>query len=120
MILDVGVDNAAALAKRLGITSDVPDYPSIVLGTSSVSVLDMASVYSTFADNGEHVDPVVVSRVTDAKGTVLYEAPNSRQRVLSEDVAQGVNWFEPGDRERHGHGRVRPARGRHRYHRRVP
>ncbi len=92
MILDVGVDNAAALAKRMGITSDVPNYPSIVLGTSSVSVLDMASVYSTFADNGEHVDPIVVSRVTDAKGAVLYEAPNTRQRVLSEDVAKGVNW----------------------------
>jgi penicillin-binding protein 1A len=92
MILDVGVDNAAALAKRMGISAEVPDYPSIVLGTSSVSVLDMASAYSTFADNGEHVDPVVVARVTDAKGTVLYEAPNERERVLSEDVAQGVNW----------------------------
>jgi penicillin-binding protein 1A len=92
MILDVGVDNAAALAKRMGITADVPSYPSIVLGTTSVSVLDMASAYSTFANDGEHVDPVVVSRVTDAKGTVLYEAPNERERVLSEDVAQGVNW----------------------------
>jgi penicillin-binding protein 1A len=92
MILDVGVDNAAALAKRLGITSEVPDYPSIVLGTSSVSVLDMASVYSTFADNGEHVTPVVVSRVTDAKGAVLYEAPNNRERVLNDDVVKGVNW----------------------------
>jgi penicillin-binding protein 1A len=92
MILDVGVDNAAALAKRMGITADVPTYPSIVLGTASVSVLDMASAYSTFANNGEHVDPVVVSRVTDAQGTLLYEAPNDRERVLSEDVAQGVNW----------------------------
>lgn len=92
LILDVGVDNAAALAKRLGITADVPDYPSIVLGTSEVSVLDMASAYSTFADMGEHIDPIVVARVTDAKGTVLYEAPNERQRVLSEDVAKSVNW----------------------------
>ena len=92
MILDVGVDNAAALAKRMGITADVPAYPSIVLGTSSVSVLDMASAYSTLANNGEHVDPVVVTRVTDAQGTLLYEAPNDRERVLSEDVTQGVNW----------------------------
>jgi penicillin-binding protein 1A len=92
MILDVGVDNAAALAKRMGIQADVPEYPSIVLGSASVSVLDMASVYSTFADNGEHVDPVVVTRVTDARGSVLYEAPTERDRVLSEDVAKGVNW----------------------------
>jgi penicillin-binding protein 1A len=92
LILDVGVDNAAALATRLGVSADVPDYPSIVLGTSEVSVLDMASAYSTFADKGEHIQPSVVSRVTDAKGTVLYEAPSQRQRVLSEEVAQGVNW----------------------------
>ena len=49
-------------------------------------------------------DPVVVSRVTDAKGAVLYEAPNTRQRVLSEDVAQGRQLdVEPGGRERHRH-----------------
>jgi penicillin-binding protein 1A len=92
MILDVGVDNAAALATRLGITAEVPTYPSIVLGTTSLSVLDMASAYSTFANNGEHVAPTVVARVTDAKGTVLYQAPNERERVLSEDVAKAVNW----------------------------
>lgn len=92
MILDVGIDNAVALAKRMGVTGDVPEVNSVVLGTSSVSVLDMASAFSTFADNGEHVEPVVVSRVTDAKGTVLYEAPNERERVLSEEVAQSVNW----------------------------
>jgi penicillin-binding protein 1A len=92
LILDVGIDNAVALAKRMGITSDVPEVNSVVLGTADVSVLDMASVYSTFANNGEHVDPVVVTRVTDAQGALLYEAPTDRERVLSEEVAQGVNW----------------------------
>jgi penicillin-binding protein 1A len=92
MILDVGIDNTVALAKRMGVTGDVPEVNSVVLGTASVSVLDMASAYSTFANNGEHIAPAVVSRVTDAKGTVLYEAPNERDRVFSEDVAKGVNW----------------------------
>jgi penicillin-binding protein 1A len=92
MILDVGADNVVALAERMGVTGDVPEVNSVALGTASVSVLDMASAYSTFANDGEHIDPVVVTRVTDAQGALLYEAPTERERVLSEEVAQGVNW----------------------------
>ena len=92
LVLDAGIDNVVSLARRMGIRGDVPEVNSVALGTASVSVLDMASAYSTFANNGEHVEPIVVSRVTDAQGIVLYEAPNERERVLSEDVAQGVNW----------------------------
>lgn len=90
--LDIGPDNVAALARRMGISSQLDEVPSIVLGTSSVSVLDMASAYSTFANDGEHVGPFVVTRVTDAKGTLLYEAPSRRDRVLSPEVAAQVNW----------------------------
>jgi penicillin-binding protein 1A len=92
LVLDVGADNAAALARRMGITSEVPEYPSMVLGTADVSVLDMASAFSTFANNGDHLDPIVVTKVTDAKGALLYEASVDRERVLPEEVAKGVNW----------------------------
>ncbi len=90
--LDVGVDNTVALARRMGITGELPEVPSLVLGTASVSVLDMASAYSTFMNEGEHVPPFPVSRVTDASGTVLYEAPARRDRVLPPEVADEVNW----------------------------
>lgn len=92
LMIDVGPDNAAALARRMGITGNLPEVVSLVLGTADVSVLDMATAFSTFANNGEHVDPVVVTKVTDAQGTVLYEAPGERDRVLAENVAKQVNW----------------------------
>ncbi len=90
--LDIGPENVAAMARRMGVTSQLDEVPSIVLGTSNVSVLDMATAYSTFANGGEHLGPFVVTRVTDAKGALLYEAPSRRERVLSEDVAAQVNW----------------------------
>jgi len=92
LINDVGVDNVISLAQRMGVTGDLPEVPSIVLGTGSVSVLDMASGYSTFADEGEHIAPSVVTKVTDAKGKVLYERPQARDRVMTKDQVDQVNW----------------------------
>ena len=66
------------MARRMGVNSHLDAYPSLVLGTSDVSVLDMASGYSTLMDDGVHVDPYIVSRVTDASGQVLYQAPTDR------------------------------------------
>ncbi len=92
LMLDVGPDNVVALADRLGITAPLQPYNSLVLGTVGVSPLDMASVYSTFAGDGEHITPVTVTKVTDAKGTILYEPKSTPDRVLSEEVAEQVNW----------------------------
>ena len=73
LMQDVGPENVVALAKRMGITSELNPDLSLTLGTADVSVLDMASAYSTLADGGEHRDDFVVSKVTDAYGNVLYE-----------------------------------------------
>jgi penicillin-binding protein 1A len=92
LMLDVGPENAIAMAERLGIQSPLQPNPAAVLGTENVSPLDMASAYSTFADNGEHIDPYVVTKVTDAKGNVLYEHSVVRDRVLDERTVSEVNW----------------------------
>jgi penicillin-binding protein 1A len=92
MMMDVGPENVAALAREMGITSELNAVPALTLGTSEVSVLDMASGYSTLADNGEHIVPSVVTKVTDAKGNVLYENKISRKRVLDEKTVQKVDW----------------------------
>ena len=47
----------AEMANRLGVSAELRDDYSLVLGTGEVSVLDMASAYSTFADRGLHIDP---------------------------------------------------------------
>jgi len=87
-----GIDNIVATAERMGITGDLPKVPSLVLGTGSVSVLDMASAYSTFADEGEHIGPYVVTKVTNSSGQVLWEAPFNRERVLPKEVAATVGY----------------------------
>ena len=93
LMLDVGPKNVADLATQMGITSPLKAVPALTLGTSEVSVLDMASGYSTLADNGEHIKPTVVTKVTDAKGNVLYENKVIRKRVLdAKDVAK-VNYI---------------------------
>jgi membrane peptidoglycan carboxypeptidase len=92
LVMDIDPENLASLATRMGVESDLAPNPSLVLGTSPVSPLDMASGYSTFMDEGEHVDPVVVTRVTDASGRVLYDASTGRQRVLSKEITDQVSW----------------------------
>jgi penicillin-binding protein 1A len=93
LIEDIGVKNVTTLGHEMGITSTLKDVPSVVLGTSEVSVLDMASTYSTFMDNGEHFEPIVISKVTDAKGNVLYQPTLTPTKVLDPQVSNTVSWI---------------------------
>jgi len=53
-------------------------------------VLDMASAYSTFAADGMHADPVFVTEITRADGSVLYRRPSTLRRAVPANVARGV------------------------------
>lgn len=96
LMLDLGPARVNDVARQLGVTHAVPDVPSVVLGAGEVSVLDMASAYSSFRDRGEHRDPVMVVRVTDADGRVLYAADRSVSRVLDADVADQITYSLEG------------------------
>jgi len=83
----------AETASRLGITAELrPDY-SLVLGTNEVSVMDMASAYSTLSRGGTRIDPYVIRRVETAGGELLYDAGTERigQQVIEPEVADTVN-----------------------------
>ncbi len=58
-------------AHRMGIQSPLDPYPSIALGTSDVSPLEMASAYGTFADGGIHVDPISILKIEDRNGILI-------------------------------------------------
>jgi penicillin-binding protein 1A len=90
LITEIGPQAAMDMARSLGVRSDLKPYPSAVLGTNEVTVLDMASAYGTFAADGVHADPVLVTEITRADGSVLYRRPATRTRVLSSDVARKV------------------------------
>ncbi|QIG48669.1 PBP1A family penicillin-binding protein [Nordella sp. HKS 07] len=62
-----------ATAHRLGITSDLADNASIALGTSEVTLLELVSAFTPFANGGAPVQPYIVSRITTRDGALLYE-----------------------------------------------
>ena len=86
----IGVSKLIEMAHRLGVDAELPPYPIIVLGTENVTPLEMAEAYSSFASGGIHHDYVVVTRIEDKNGNVLYESKNEGERVLTEEVAGAV------------------------------
>lgn len=69
---EVGRDRVAAIAKRLGITTNVSPHPSLPLGTEEVILIDLASSYAAIA-NGGHLAPAYsIIEITSLEGEVLY------------------------------------------------
>jgi len=108
----VGPGSVASIAKNMGITKDIPEVPSIALGTPDVSVYEMVGAFGTFANQGVYVKPVMVTRIEDKNGTVLFEYAPETKDVLSKDVAyamvnllEGVTQYGSGGRLRHTYGK---------------
>lgn len=69
----VGADHVVDFAKRCGITSDIPRYPSTALGAAGVSPIEMAGAYNVFANQGVYVKPRLVRKIVDQTDRVLEE-----------------------------------------------
>ncbi|CAM5772541.1 penicillin-binding protein [Labrys miyagiensis] len=72
---EVGPKTVVDVAHRLGIVSNLEPNPSIALGTSEVTPLEITSAYATFANGGHLVIPYVVKRIRTVKGKVLFQRP---------------------------------------------
>lgn len=79
---DLGFGTIADMARRFGITSSLSTYPSMVLGTSDVRLLDMTRAYAAVANRGVSVAPYAITRVTSSDGRLLYRHSASEERVL--------------------------------------
>jgi penicillin-binding protein 1A len=108
LIDKVGPGPISKLAADLGISSKIPNVPSIALGTADLSVYEMVAAYGAFANQGIYVKPVMVTRIEDKNGTVLFEATPETRDVLSEESAyvtvkllEGVTESGSGIRLRH-------------------
>lgn len=104
----VGPGAVVALAKNMGIDREILAVPAIALGVADVSVYDMVGAFGTYANQGVYVKPVMVTRIEDKNGTVLYEYKPETKDVLSKDVAyamvnllEGVTQSGSGGRLRH-------------------
>ncbi|SEM98049.1 penicillin-binding protein 1A [bacterium A37T11] len=87
LINRVGPEAVAALTKRMGITTEVPPYPSICLGVFDATVYDMVGAYATFVNHGVWTQPQYLLRIEDKNGVVLYEQKPKVKVVLSEQTA---------------------------------
>ncbi|MDP4198012.1 MAG: PBP1A family penicillin-binding protein [Bacteroidota bacterium] len=80
--------DVVSMAKRLGIRSNVPPYPSIALGTAEVSPLDLTAAYAVFANEGVRAEPYDIIRVEDKNGKVLYEHKPEFENVLDPKICR--------------------------------
>ena len=83
----VGPKSVVSIVKNLGFNREILEVPSIALGTEDVNVYEMVGAYGTFANQGVYVKPVMVTRIEDRNGTVLYEYVPETKDVLSKEVA---------------------------------
>lgn len=84
--LFLGEDTLVNIAKRLGITSKLDEVPSLALGTSEISMLEMAGAYSAFANEGYKVKPHFITKVVDREGNILYEADEEKELILNSSL----------------------------------
>ncbi|RJX31953.1 MAG: penicillin-binding protein [Oxalobacter sp.] len=85
---EIGPAKTAAFAQRMGVNqSKLDSVPSIALGTSPVTLMEMVSAYGTFANRGEYRKPIYITHVTDKNGATLLRFDNPGTRALPENVA---------------------------------
>ncbi|MGO9433940.1 MAG: PBP1A family penicillin-binding protein [Terracidiphilus sp.] len=83
---EVGYDKVADLAKLAGITS-VKATPAMALGSYDAPPLDMAGAYTSFANNGTRLSPILVNSVRNAKGDVVANFKTDQRQVLDPRIA---------------------------------
>jgi len=88
VLMRTGISNVVDLAKRMGIDSDLPEYPSLALGTASVSLQEMVCAYSEILNGGKKVTPYYLKSVESNSSQVLEEFKNIQPDV---QVAQTEN-----------------------------
>ena len=109
LIMKTGVDDVVDLAHELGIESNIPEYPSIALGTADISLYEMIQAYSVFPNLGTTTKPVGLLKIEDKDGNLLYEYKSEQnyENVLDSEVAAMMVEMMKGVIER---GTGRPIR----------
>ena len=89
LMQEVGPNKVVKLAQAMGIRhSELEAVPSLALGTSPVSLIEMVAAYGTIANGGRYFEPVMVTRIEDRNGELIEEfATADAEQALSDDVA---------------------------------
>ena len=84
---EVGIPEVIKYAHLLGIRTALEDKPSTCLGSSDVSLLELVNSYGTVVNEGVYHNPVLVVRIEDKDGNVIYEPKNEQRRVIPYETA---------------------------------
>ncbi len=90
VVADVGPSSVVEIAHRAGIKSELDEVPSIGLGTSEVTLLELTAAYATFANGGVFNEPIFVTRIEDRDGNVLATFTSEPREALNPSVAYTV------------------------------
>ncbi|MFH0893158.1 MAG: transglycosylase domain-containing protein [Bacteroidota bacterium] len=84
---EFGWDEVIKYAYRMGIRTKLKSVPSVCLGSADVSLLELLTSYCTVMNNGNYIEPVLVTKIVDKNGNVVYEHKPVQKRVLSYETA---------------------------------
>ena len=84
----VGIENVIDNARKFGISSPLPPYLPLALGAADLTLLEHTSAFSTFPDDGIHIQPHMIRRVTSYDGAILEETRPKVTDVIPPDVAR--------------------------------
>ncbi len=106
--LFLGEETLIETARRFGIKSKMTNVPSLALGTSGVRVSEMAGAYSILANGGKKVEPVLIKKVENHKGEVIYEYKGEEEEVLKPELASVMTHMLTGifDKKLNGYSSV--------------
>lgn len=79
---ELGLRNIIKTAEDMGIQSQLEDEPSLVLGSNDVNLLEMTNAYCVIANDGKHVEPVMVTSITDKNGIEVYHNSGKSHKVI--------------------------------------
>lgn len=107
------------IARKMGVTSDIPAVYSIALGSADLTLYEMTGAMSVFANKGVYVEPIFITRIEDKNGNVLESFVPKQQEAISEETAylmvmlmKGVVESGTGVRLRYKYGINAPVAGK--------
>ncbi len=89
-------------ARRLGVTSELEEVPSLALGVNDVSIFEMVGAFGTFVNKGEHTTPFYIDRIEDKNGNVIQQFTPKKKPAMSEEHAYLMTYMLRGGFEEGG------------------
>lgn len=114
-----GPESVIEMARRMGVTSDIPAVPSICLGVCDISLYEMVGAMNTFANQGVYIKPIFITKIEDKNGNVIEYFETEQVEAMDEvtaykmiELMKGVVQSGTGVRLKYRYGLKNPIAGK--------